>query len=66
LRIVQVPENDYERGNVNADGLHYATVLFSKQQIMKSKQPPPSRETTDYADIDFVRTAAQKAQDQVE
>ena len=42
---------------VNPDGLLYSTIVFSESQQKKSKEPPPGRETTEYAGIDFTRRA---------
>lgn len=39
------------------DGLVYTTIAFSDNQLKKAQQPPPERETTEYADIDFTRHA---------
>lgn len=41
----------------NPDGLVYTTIAFSDNQLKKAQQPPPERETTEYAGIDFTRHA---------
>ncbi|XP_070183573.1 uncharacterized protein [Littorina saxatilis] len=43
---------------VNPDGLVYTTIAFSTDQQRKAKRPPPERETTEYAGIDFMKLAA--------
>ena len=46
-----------EAGDVNPDALLYSTIVFSESQQKKSQEPPPDRETTEYAGIDFTRHA---------
>ena len=43
----------------NPDGLVYSIIVFSADQQKKARKPPPERETTDYAYIDFTRMALQ-------
>ncbi|KAK7475068.1 hypothetical protein BaRGS_00033681, partial [Batillaria attramentaria] len=37
------------------DGLVYTTIQFTENQIKKSGEPPPERETTEYVSIAFDR-----------
>ncbi|KAL8566429.1 hypothetical protein ACOMHN_015065 [Nucella lapillus] len=41
----------------NADGLLYSTVVFTKEQRLKEKDPDLLRDNTDYAGLDFAEMA---------
>lgn len=47
-----------QQGFINQDGLVYTTIEFSSRQARKAKEPPPQREATEYACVDFSRTSA--------
>lgn len=52
-----MPGDEVSSQSVNEDGLVYTTVAFSDKQLKKAAEPPPEREQTEYAGIDFTRKA---------
>ncbi|XP_070201639.1 uncharacterized protein [Littorina saxatilis] len=53
----EMPGDEVSSQSVNEDGLVYTTVAFSDKQLKKAAEPPPEREQTEYAGIDFTRKA---------